>query len=645
MDQLTSHLYSLQHIIANHYRFNIPLYQRLYVWQIDHVRTLFNDLYKAFKSGKKSSYYIGGIILVKNKHNDGVYDLVDGQQRFTTLWLLALELEGALKAFSQTDQWPRIQFSIRTIATKYFRNELSNINSAIDDDDKDYREIKRIDEARMKLQELITSSFINNEEKQEFSKYIFDNLAFCLTIVPQKTDLNKLFEALNNRGEQLSQDALLKAQILDKIKNSQERWAYAKIWEVCSDMNNYLDNLLKEHIEAKTLADYYDSSFNINKIKALLNTPTEVSSPKSIHDIINAEQIEKEEKIAAFKTEDNTTNAEQDELQSGRSILTFPQLLLHTLRIFLRNENKDDIEKINEKELVRVFDNYFFSIFKGDDAFIEAKCTKFIELLFKVREAFDQHIVKWVPTANNTEELIIKRLVKNSKTLERDIFENDKQFIMLQSILYHTQDNTTQYWLTPFLYSILNKINLDAPKELELLDNQLFCTKNFAPLITRTWKFMQAGFEHQKCETSTLLEASGTRFPHYWFYKIEYILWKKYAQTKGYEHWKDYRITSKNSIEHISPQNPRDPADKVCVEMLHNLGNLVLVTRSINSEYSDQSYKLKQARFLEKKRKGFLDSLKSDQIYTKWGSDWNDDAAMAHQQAIIKDVREYLGLE
>ncbi len=68
--------------------FRIPLYQRRYNWSESHVETLFNDVRDAFKEG--ISHYFGTITLVKSVEGD--YEVIDGQQRLTTLSLLFMAL-------------------------------------------------------------------------------------------------------------------------------------------------------------------------------------------------------------------------------------------------------------------------------------------------------------------------------------------------------------------------------------------------------------------------------------------------------------------------------------------------------------------------------------------------------------------------
>ena len=78
--------------------YQIPIYQRNYAWEKDEIDTLVRDVYDAFKNNDESknndgnNYYIG--TLVTYYRNDGLYEVIDGQQRLTTIRLL-LESLGA----------------------------------------------------------------------------------------------------------------------------------------------------------------------------------------------------------------------------------------------------------------------------------------------------------------------------------------------------------------------------------------------------------------------------------------------------------------------------------------------------------------------------------------------------------------------
>ena len=101
-------------------------------------------------------------------------------------------------------------------------------------------------------------------------------------------------------------------------------------------------------------------------------------------------------------------------------------------------------------------------------------------------------------------------------------------------------------------------------------------------------------------------------------------------------------MTAKNSVEHISPRTQKSTdTNTVSGKILDCFGNLALVSRSINSEYSNLPFNEKRQRFKNKNSEK-LDSLKMDLIYTN--EIWNDKLAEQHQEEMIEVVNKYLGI-
>ena len=173
---VTSQLYNIEQIVKEDYGFNIPIYQRLYVWSEQQVKTLFEDLHTAF-STKKELYYIGGIIVVKNPN--GNFDLVDGQQRFTTLWLLSNELKNILNSFIRKGNSLRLHFSIRENVTSYLTNIEDEIN--LTSDESDYADLIKMSTARKTLQKLIDQYLLTVDSKKDLAAYISTPLHMTLT--------------------------------------------------------------------------------------------------------------------------------------------------------------------------------------------------------------------------------------------------------------------------------------------------------------------------------------------------------------------------------------------------------------------------------------------------------------------------------
>ena len=630
------------HSIEKDIKFNIPIYQRLYVWKIEQIQRLLEDTFSAFKNEPKNDYYLGAVIVVKNKER---YDLIDGQQRFTTLWLIAKEIKYALEPFLDD----RMHFSIREYANEFFNENNSKL--VVHD------ELKNINKAVYYIEEFF--KIINDEDIKEFSNYLYTKLKLVFTTVPQNVDLNKLFETINSGGVQLQHHELLKAKMLEQIKNSKEQKVYSKLWDSCAFMDNYIENNLSVSLNCKKITIFNELlKDNIKNIKNPQNVIYFIGNQlgkvnhedsKSLKDILKVVDIT-----------ENTVNINDNEDEiKVRSIISFSMLSLHTLRIFFKQNDLNDIKEVKEKELLKIFTSNYkdnekekYGVFK----FNEDNVKEFIQLLWKVRFAFDEHIIKWVKVEDNTDERhLICKIYPNtsSSLLQRLEQENSKSFSLLQSMLYHTQPVINHYWLTPLLYKLIN--NTDSNEQyLQELDNYLFFPKKDGDLRTNTWGILNNENLVYKNNCNNILsqfdlntDATYTQFSHYLFYKIEYILWKEgyVINNEVMKQNKDFYFRAKNSVEHISPQNPnRDnyQEENLVKDSLHSFGNLALISRERNSEFGNNPFKFKQIDF--KTRKDDASSnLKLSLIYDN--ESWGDAKCQEHLNYLMGKVKVYMSCE
>lgn len=79
--------------------YSVPDYQREYVWQSEQVEQLLADIHSELNGSdpeKAPEYFIGSIVVCPGK--DGVFDLIDGQQRMTTLFLTMCAIRDRFEA-------------------------------------------------------------------------------------------------------------------------------------------------------------------------------------------------------------------------------------------------------------------------------------------------------------------------------------------------------------------------------------------------------------------------------------------------------------------------------------------------------------------------------------------------------------------
>lgn len=635
---VTSNLVTIRDIIDSDKLYNVPRYQRLYVWKKQQVNTLLFDLYNAFET-RKTYYHLGSVLLVQPDDKVAVFDLVDGQQRFTTLWLLGLELGGEMSGFIKNKTGSiMLNFAIRQDVKEYFENLICG--KEIDaDETKEAGSLGRIKDARMEIRTFLHEKFNNNNEKKElFINFLCNKVQLIQTHLPRESDLSKIFEVINNRGVQLQHADILKSLLFSKITKPTERIQYSKIWNACSNMDTYIERAFALELSEKNISDCYnrwedkfDWASVINKCK---NANGDEPKSKSLTQILKTGKIREIEQNEI----DFHPDAKDDEFQKVRSILTFPQLLLHTLRIYLL-PNQTDITKLNEKELLQIFKEHFKDPTEKD-------VKKFIKLLWTVREAFDRHVIKWVEVEPKKEVLMLKKIECRNNTykgrtwyLQRTIDSGKRGLEMLQSLLYHSQENATQYWLTPYLYKIINDGG-NSYDYLKKLDNYLFNqNENESTLIKRTRKIMESGFTSFLIDQSILDEKLGTGFSAYLFYKLEFVLWHELSALPEYNAWKDYRINARNSKEHISPQSEEFQEDTVSNDLLHSFGNMALVSRGLNSEFSNKPFREKKERFLYKRKAGDIESLKLDLVYEN--ENWGDEKCIKHFDFLKKILNQY----
>ena len=182
---------------------SIPSYQRPYRWTTESASILFNDIYSAFKNSI-NEYRIGSVVLHKNNkdNNEVEYDIVDGQQRVTTLTILAY-------CFYQVSK---------------------------EDDNKkqNYLKLSNLLERKNTFDELSSKAIIENyevlkkhceiigNELPNFIQYVLENCTFVKIVTNSEQEAFQFFDSQNSRGKALAPQDLLKSYHLREMSNSNE---------------------------------------------------------------------------------------------------------------------------------------------------------------------------------------------------------------------------------------------------------------------------------------------------------------------------------------------------------------------------------------------------------------------------------------
>lgn len=704
-----SQLITLDQIIKDKFHFNVPIYQRLYVWEKTQIDTLLDDIVQACKAGK-TTFYLGGCLVINRKNGDSsTLDLIDGQQRFTTLWLISMVLRGELCDFLKDEKGIRIGFSIRENVNKFLEKICVDGNQEGTNDNKDNQktsEIQPLETALANIEAYFNNNNFYNSDKEsaknnkertksELADFIRHHVKLVVTFVPEHEDLNKLFEVINNRGVQLQHHEILKARLLEKIDDEEKEY-YTLLWDICANMDNYIERNLRKTLDKNVLelcklsntgnGIDEDTAPDTKTIKSFLANPDDVLQALKNHyhpsdgqkdsqtgelKLLSLKEILETGDEQENKQSANQTNSDSDADDKVESIIKFPMLLQHVLRLYLSQKNADDIDHISDKDLLQIFKSYWPKTGETDRQSVK----EFFKLLWQIRYLFDEYIIKWTNERDDRFHALRPLKVDQSKgeiSRRHANSDSEKRYELLQSMLYHSQQKTTQYWLTPFLNFLrenaeefIQEDNQNTEKSyliyLRYLENHLFCSEDSnEEWIKRTWRFIKTPWysgDALKTAESCFGQQfdNGTAFPHYWFYKLEYVLYCRYSgefvdknsdQTQQAETdlelknlIEKYRMTSKNSVEHVGAQHAENSDEQLPDNLLHCFGNLALVTARFNSEMSNALFDIKKAKFNSRDR-GHGVSLKLEDIYRN--EKWGEKEVKAHQKDMTKFFQNYL---
>jgi len=646
-NQVDTELLTLEQVHKRNLAFLIPSYQRPYVWTDEDAVKLFEDIKAAFES-KEAEYFIGSALSARrDTATHPVYELIDGQQRTTTLMLMSIafkaaDIRCALAEVSILGKQSRLGFDIRGSVS----NLLGSFAGLVDLPRPGDEEVKQDEYLRPLaanlnvLKQQVEKLKEDDFKLQDFADFLYKNVVWVNNIVPAAMDLNRLFSSMNTAGLQLEPVDLLKARLLEKIKT--DKALYSSIWQACEHLDNYFERNLRQTFKNVNwnVLEYKDLSRLSAAFMQSENAPnTELGAGKSVAsllaEVIAGDAPENAKQPVQF---DGTDNIDVETVYC-RSIISFELLLIHALRIFCAQNGWPDLEpRIKVGNLLACF----YVLVKQDESQIKA----FIELLWQVRYQFDTWVVKWVEHDDREDPQLrlttISRSLSSGKYYINRTAKELSCLVQLQAVRNFTGDRSAHFWLTALLSRLVQQPDMNEEQvlaALEQLDNQLSLTdetqKEASFKIAQGQQPAVTGWSDKQAYFS---EPLGTRFEHYWFQKLEYLLWKQAYKTD--EHVKAYRITSKNSVEHVHPQN-EEYKNALDHDILNAIGNLVLLSPGENSSYSNQTVLKKKADFDSKTR---YDSLKLQALfktYVRFSNIWQAEGIKAHQSEMLDILKRH----
>lgn len=583
----------------------IPKYQREYVWSKNNWEALFDDIWE-----NEDNHFLGSIICINSKMDSQDRDrleLIDGQQRMTTLYILFLSLYEHLSTLKEyiKDEEEILEFSTELFNLKYklllksdkkslrlepsyaarnkedFEHLLSHETNFLRGRFKwsDNAGNRRILKAYRYFRDRLNEGRPDNED---YYKYDIDesvellkkiNSAILVKIeVSNHSDAFTLFETLNTRGVPLSPIDIIKNTFLSESEKLEEG-SIDENFEKWTILNS---NLLDDYkIQDRFLRHFYNAYKNEKSIEIKGKTRATRSSLIFIYDTLikrNTETFfeklnassEVYNKLIVPNHENNSKNVTSKlrDLQNIGGAASY-QLLMYVFENFSLND-------INKAELIEYLVKFFF--------------RRSITDLPPTRD-LDKIFIEIIKDFHESKTYTLEKIMNHIESIST--YPNDKQFLeKLKGDLYDENAGATRF--------ILCKI--------EELNNK---TKE---IYTDLW-------------------ARDDKNGFIW--TIEHI----FPQGKNIpKHW----------VKMIADDNVQE-AKTIQNELVHTLGNLTLT--GYNSQLSNLSFSKKRDRMnKEKSYVGYRNGMFLNETL-KDKDTWNRNDIIDRGKTIIKLVKEYMSIK
>lgn len=572
---MNTYRYTPEKIVEEKLIFSIPLYQRLFSWGEEQVKGLLYDLKNHFDPDLDNGtpYYLGMLSCIKSGNH---YDLIDGQQRFTVMILLAIVLRNYYEKWNGfLDGGKRLRFMSRTKDNEYLTAVINRQVEILDPN-------RKMEDGKKIIFDFMVSQFSSDDMRESFAKSAYTRMSFFFSELPlsyasNPASLNKYFEAMNAGGKGLEQHEILKVKLMQSEENKVH---LTQIWNAVCDLNRPVIKRNEKDLEEGYRSKYMQAielcrNHRFNEAFELCESSYDTEDNNEIGDI--------EAKQQDFR---------QSFIETGeRSFITFPEFLMMVIDIYL---NLSGSYSFYRKELLKIYESHP----------IPDKQDFYNQLLF-YRLLLDYYIVYKEGDENTNKYDIVFKEGASAEAL--------KQY---QSMLYVSQ-SPFYNWLKPVLERLHNETVRDTDELLlwiKEIDNSLHPLPRDVNEMTY-----------------------DNSIDRYWFWRLDYYLWERkedYFKTEEEKQIvEEYVFRANRSIEHLHPQH-QENNDIWGDDDIHSFGNLAMISESFNSQQSDDPVTVKFARIKDQAHNHTLQSIKMYLMYLdaeKSPLGWKVDIKNKHQ--------------
>ncbi len=637
--------------------YEVPIYQRNYAWEKDEISTLIQDVYDAFTAPEKKTYFIG--TLVSFHKGDQVYEVIDGQQRLTTINLMLEALGIPLKNKLTYRARKKSNDTIQSIP--HFKI-----------DEKDNGIVTGYKYVLDAINEIVPKP-----SQDGFKTYFQDKVHLIHYLVPKDIDLNHYFEIMNSRGEQLEKHEIIKARLIEKL-NDADKAKFNRLWESCSEMNVYIQQKYPE-------ARIFGSSlfgFECNAFDDLPMVDGKTGTMK-ISELIN------------YKGTDKQPD-EENKVDTFQPIMDFSNFLLIILKITRIEIEKGGFDptsfNLDDKDLIHEFDKV-----QIDKEFVK----RFGFNLLKAKFLLDNYLVHhsneddsiennpwklqyWQKEGNNgylknldIENDVQQNLVQLLSMFEVSFTARQRKNYLFYCLLYLFSDDRDISKYCHFVSGLANKFF----KDVYLVANNLNeintpIPGSFDNTIVRD-KTLNITPRNSNFDFNAIYgdgTAISKGIPLFVFNYLDYKLWEKYYDELRGEKTKEggkeridffatlgcsdfglkafeqfYFSRTRRSLEHYFPTANATGMDGAPnQEQINCMGNYAMIGNVVNISGSNWSPKTKLDHYLDASGKIKLVSVasikflimmqkcKDNQNTRDSGQEWNFDDIKVHQEKMLK---------
>ena len=645
MNELVSELRILgsgKNIFDTDTEYTIPLYQRAYAWEDKQLTQLVEDIADV---SDDANYYIGALIVSRQGNK---FEVVDGQQRLTSLYLL-LNCLGV-------DVKNTLTFACRDKSNYTLKNikELLRENRSKLDMDRIESSIQR--GLSILREELGKPAYDKDNLLKKLERVVLYRIE-----VPENTDLNRYFEIMNTRGEQLEQHDILKATLMSYLPDDIDKAIFAKIWDACSDMTGYV----QMHFVSKNNAvreALFGGAWNSmppevwEDYKSGLKPSALNGIDHKISDIIDIN----------FEVDTDDGYLDDDTRVRFESVIEFPYFLLHALKVLigikgiLHEDGSSAIiaELLDDKKLVDSFTRVMkFGVF-GDARIADNReqfSKEFIICLLRTRYLFDKYIIKREYANENSDgEWSLKSLYVSGQQTKKKPYYRNSRFVRFR------EWDSTNDWRTKtnvMLQSAL-RVSYTSPKVMHWITQLLLWLSagDYKHTVVSPDDMADFGKAIEAIAKTAVIEnffsvcedgkyAMGVNTPHIVFNYLDFLLW-----SQNREKYKDFDFEFRNSVEHWYPQNPSEGTFEQWKDGVDQFGNLCIIQRNVNSKFSNMSPEAKKSTFRDMIAKGSI-KLRIMSDLTERNGDkaasiyWKETMYKRHEDEMIAILRNACGIE